>query len=124
MRPLRADEIELRIGTVGAKGVTVLCYKNARVDRQILDEEFGQMNWVCDYKELKGNMYCGIGVWDADKGMFVYKWDCGTESNTEAEKGLASDSFKRAAFAFGIGRELYTAPNIFIFASSVSVGLV
>lgn len=114
MRALRADEIELRVGTVGKKGVTLLCYKNARVDRQILDEEYGQMNWVCDYKELKGNMYCGIGVWDADKGMFVYKWDCGTESNTEKEKGEASDAFKRAGFRWGIGIELYTSPFIFL----------
>lgn len=112
MRPLRADEIELRIGTVGKTGVTVLCYKNARVDRQILDEEFGQMNWVCDYKELKGNMYCGIGVWDDDKQTWVYKWDCGTESNTEKEKGEASDAFKRAGFRWGIGIELYTSPRI------------
>ena len=108
MRPLRADEIELRIGTVGKKVVRVLCYKNARVDRQILDEEFGQMNWVCDYKELKGNMYCGIGIWDEDKNTWVYKWDCGTESNTEKEKGEASDAFKRAGFRWGIGIELYT----------------
>lgn len=114
MRSLRADEIELRVGTVGAKGVTVLCYKNARVDRQILDEEYGQMNWVCDYKELKGNMYCGIGVWDEDKKTWVYKWDCGTESNTEKEKGEASDAFKRAGFRWGIGIELYTSPFIFM----------
>lgn len=112
MRPLRADEIELRIGTVGKGGVTVLCYKNARVDRQILDEVFGQMNWVCDYKELKGNMYCGIGVWDEEKRTWVYKWDCGTESNTEKEKGEASDAFKRAGFRWGIGIELYTSPKI------------
>lgn len=114
MRSLRADEIELRVGTVGAKGVTLLCYKNARVDRQILDEEFGQMNWVCDYKELKGNMYCGIGVWDEKKNTWVYKWDCGTESNTEKEKGEASDAFKRAGFRWGIGIELYTSPFIFL----------
>ena len=122
MRYLTADEIELRVGTVGAKGVTVLCYKNARVDRAILDEEFGQMNWVCDYKELKGRMYCGIGVWDENKQTWVYKWDCGTESNTEKEKGEASDAFKRAGFRWGIGIELYNSPFIFLPVATVKDG--
>ena len=114
MRALRADEIDVRIGTVGAKGVTVLLYKNARVDRQILDETFGQFGWQCDYKELKGNMYCGIGVWDGMKEQWIWKWDCGTESNTEKEKGEASDSFKRAGFRWGLGIELYSSPFIFL----------
>ena len=119
MRALKPEEIEVRIGTVGAKGVTLLLYKNARVDRQILDDTYGAMNWECDYKELKGNMYCGIGVYDADKGIFVWKWDCGTESNTEREKGEASDSFKRAGFRWGIGIELYTSPFIFLPVATV-----
>ena len=114
MRALKADEIELRIGTVGKKGVTVLLYKNARVDRQILDETYGQFGWECDYKELKGNMYCGIGVYDEKTGRTVWKWDCGTESNTEKEKGEASDAFKRAGFRWGIGIELYSSPFIFL----------
>lgn len=122
MRALRPDEIEVRVGTVGAKGVTLLLYKNARVDRQILDETFGQMGWVNDYKELKGNMYCGIGVYDSATGRTVWKWDCGTESNTEKEKGEASDAFKRAGFRWGIGIELYTAPFIFLPVATNKVG--
>lgn len=111
MRPLRADEIEVRIGQVYEKGVSMLLYKNARTDMAILDEVYGANMWQCDYKEVKGNLYCGIAVWDSD---WVWKWDCGTESNTEKEKGEASDAFKRAGFRWGIGRELYTAPFIWL----------
>lgn len=116
MRPLRADEIEVRVGQVYEKGVSMLLYKNARTDMQMLDETFGAMNWQKDYKEIKGNLYCGIGVWDEVKGEWVWKWDCGTESNTEKEKGEASDAMKRACFNVGggIGRELYTAPFIWL----------
>jgi hypothetical protein len=119
MRALKADEIEVRVGTVGAKGVTMLLYKNARVDRQILDEEFGQMNWQDRYSEHKGNLFCAIGVYDADKHEWVWKEDCGTESQTEKEKGEASDSFKRAGFRWGIGIELYSSPFIFLPCATV-----
>ena len=111
-RELRVDEIEARPSQVTEKGCGVLLYKNARCDMNILDECVGAMNWQRDHKELKGNMYAGIGIWDKDASRWVWKWDCGTESNTEAEKGEASDSFKRAGFNWGIGRELYTAPFI------------
>lgn len=125
MRTLRADEIEVRVGQVGFnkntnKGyATLLLYKTSRTDMQILDEVFGAMNWQKDYKEIKGNLYCGVGVWDDQKNEWIWKWDCGTESNTEKEKGEASDAFKRACVNVsdckggGIGRELYTAPTIF-----------
>ena len=114
MRSLKADEIEVRIGTVGQKGVTMLLYKNARVDRQMLDETFGQTNWQCRYSEHKGNLFCSIGVYDPDKKEWVWKEDCGTESQTEKEKGEASDAFKRAGFRWGIGIELYSSPFIFL----------
>lgn len=122
MRALRADEIEVRIGTVGEKGCTMLLYKNARVDMQILDEEFGPMNWQRDHKEIKGNLYCGVGIWDEDKKTWVWKWDCGVESNTEREKGEASDSFKRACTNHGIGRELYTSPRIKLEVATDKIG--
>ena len=112
MRALRANEVEVRIGTVGKNGVTMLLYKNARVDRAMLDEEFGAMNWQCRYSEHKGNLFCSIGVYDPNKGEWVWKEDCGTESYTEKEKGEASDAFKRAGFRWGIGIELYNSPNI------------
>lgn len=119
MRTLKAEEIEIRVGTVGQRKsgggyATLLLYKDARTDMQILDEVYGANNWQKDYKEIKGNLYCGIGVWDDDKKQWIWKWDCGTESNVEKAKGEASDAMKRACFNVGggIGRELYTAPRI------------
>ena len=112
MRKLKEDEIELRVGTCTNKGFSLLLYKTARVDRQILDEEYGIMNWQCDYKVINDNLYCGIGVYDKEKDDWIWKWDCGTESYTEKEKGEASDSFKRAGFKWGIGTALYTSPFI------------
>ncbi len=113
-RALYADEIECRVGTISAKGFSLLLYKNARVDMQILDETVGVVNWQRDHKELKGNIYCGVAIWNEEKKQWITKWDCGAESNTEKEKGEASDSFKRACVNWGIGRELYTAPFIYI----------
>lgn len=115
IRTLTASEIECRVGTVvqSNHSVTILLYKDARCDMAILDEVVGPMNWQRDHKELKGVIYCGVGLRDKD-GNLVWKWDAGTESNTEPQKGEASDSFKRACVNWGIGRELYTAPTIFI----------
>lgn len=114
MRKLRADEIECRVAQVSAKGCSLLLYKTARVDRAILDETFGN-RWQNDFKVIDGKMYGGIGIYDTELKEWLWRWDCGVESNTEQEKGQASDCFKRAGFKWGIGVELYTAP--FIWAS-------
>lgn len=111
-RKLKADEIDVRVGTVGARGVSLLLYQDARCAMTVLDETVGAENWQRDHKEVKGNLFCGIGIKCGDE--WVWKWDCGTESYTEKEKGEASDSMKRAAVNWGIGRELYTAPFVFI----------
>lgn len=113
-RDLTADEIECRIAQIKANGLTLLLYKDARCDMKILDETVGAENWERDHKELKGNIYCGISIYDENKKIWITKWDCGAESYTEKEKGEASDSFKRAGFNWGIGRELYTSPFIWI----------
>jgi len=115
-RLLNAGEIEVRIGTINEKGATLLLYKDARVDQSVLDETYGAENWQRDHKELKGNIYAGVSIWDDTKSQWVTKWDAGSESNTEAVKGEASDSFKRACVNWGIGRELYSAPFIWIAA--------
>lgn len=112
-RTLKADEIEVRVQSCTAKGAILLLYKTARTDSSILDETVGPLNWQNEYKEIKGNMYCGISIYDSEKNQWITKWNCGTESNQEAEKGEASDAFKRAGFAWGIGTELYS--KIFIF---------
>lgn len=113
IRRLKADEIECRVAQVTAKGCSLLLYKTARVDRAILDETFGQY-WQNDFKVIDGKMYGGIGIYNSDIKEWLWRWDCGTESNTEAEKGQASDCFKRAGFKWGIGVELYSAPFIWL----------
>ena len=114
MRPLQANEIECRVGHNTAKGASLLLYKDARVDMRMLDEIYGPTNWERYHEVVNGNLFCTVRVWDSEKGCWVSKQDVGTESNTEKEKGEASDSFKRACFNWGIGRELYTAPFIWV----------
>lgn len=111
---LKAKDIECRIQQITNKGAVLLLYKTARVDMRILDEVYGPMNWQRHHEVINGNLFCAISVWDENKSQWVSKQDVGTESNAEAEKGQASDAFKRAGFAWGIGRELYDAPFIFI----------
>lgn len=114
IRTLTADEIEVRIGTKArsGSGASLLLYKNSRVDMAILDELVGPMNWQRDHKELKGVIYCGVAI--KNESEWIWKWDAGVESNTEPQKGEASDSFKRACVNWGIGRELYTSPFIWV----------
>ena len=111
-RTLNANEIECRVATVKSTGIALLLYKDARCDMNILDEEIGQMNWQRSHSRENAN--CTVSIWDEEKKQWISKEDTGTESYTEKEKGLASDSFKRACFNWGIGRELYTAPPIHI----------
>lgn len=113
-RLLRADEIDARVGTVKSNGVSVLLYKDARCDMNILDETVGCMNWQRSHS--RDNANCTVSIWSEQRQIWVSKEDTGTESNTEKEKGLASDSFKRACTNWGIGRELYTAPFIWFSA--------
>ena len=111
-RDLKANEIDCRISQINEKGLSLLLYKDARVDMDILDETVGAKNW--QRKHTRDNANCIIEIWDEAKKEWISKEDTGTESFTEKEKGLASDSFKRAGFNWGIGRELYTAPFIYI----------
>lgn len=120
-RLLNADEIECRVGTVNEKGLSLLLYKDARVDFKILDETFGPYGWQRTHQEINGNLYCTISIWDEEKGQWISKQDVGTKSDYEQEKGQASDSFKRAAVCTGIGRELYTAPFIWVSAGQVEI---
>ena len=112
---LTAKDVELRVGMIKAgAGCSLLVYKDARVDMRILDEVFGSLNWERKHDTIDGQLFCTVRVWDAEKGQWISKQDVGTESKTEAEKGRASDSFKRACFNLGIGRELYDAPFIWV----------
>lgn len=111
-RLLRANEIECRIAMVKSWGISILLYKDARCDQNILDETVGALNWQRHHS--RDNANCTVSIWAPEKKQWVEKEDTGTESYSEREKGLASDSFKRACFNWGIGRELYTAPAMFV----------
>lgn len=111
---LTKEDIECRIQSVNDKGAVLLLYKTARADMRILDEVFGAMNWQRHHEVVNGNLFCTISIYDPDKGQWVSKQDCGVPSNTQGEKGEASDAFKRAGFSWGIGRELYDSPFIWI----------
>lgn len=122
-RVLRADEIDCRISQIKEyegkpTGLSLLLYKDARCDQNILDETVSPMNWKREH--TRDNRNCIVSIWDENKQQWISKEDTGTESNTEKEKGLASDSFKRACFNWGIGRELYTAPFVWIPAEKCS----
>lgn len=117
IRLLQKEDVEVRVAqtTTTSGGVVkanLLIYKNARVDMKILDELYTPMGWKRTHRLIGDRLYCLVEVWDKEKKEWVGKEDVGTESNTEAEKGQASDSFKRACFNWGIGRELYTAPKV------------
>lgn len=124
-RNIRADEIDCRIAMIREKGLSLLLYKDARVDQNILDETVGAEQWQRHHELIGDRLYCNVGIWVDRRGdgygEWVWKQDVGTESNTEKEKGQASDSFKRACFNWGIGRELYTAPFIWIPASKCKI---
>jgi len=123
MRKLKANEIDVKVKQVGNGWALLLLYKTARVDMQMLDEEYGPLGWQSDYKTLNGVLYCGIGILDVNTKEWVWKWDCGIESRDndgQEKKGEASDAFKRAGFKIGIGRELYTSPVIFANVETVA----
>ena len=118
-RTLNANEIECRPALIKENGLSLLLYKDARVDQNILDETVGEMNWMRHHS--RDNANCIVSIWDEGKKQWIEKEDTGKESFTEAEKGLASDSFKRACFNWGIGRELYSAPFIWIPSDKVTI---
>ena len=121
VRLLRADEIECRVSIINERGLALLLFKDARVEQKILDETFTPFGWRRTHQSIEGNLYCTVEVWDKEKSQWIAKQDVGTTSYSEKEKGQASDSFKRACFNWGIGRELYTAPFIWITAEAVKI---
>ena len=121
IRLLKASEIECRAATVKQNGISILLYKDARVDQRILDETFGPFGWKRSHQSIDGNLYCTVEILDKNTGEWVSKQDVGTTGYTEKEKSQASDSFKRACFNWGIGRELYSAPFIWIPAGKANI---
>jgi hypothetical protein len=111
--PLSIEEIDFRVQSVNKGGyATILAYKDARVDMKRLDDVYGVEGWQKKYDLIDNHLFCSVGIWSDKLNQWIWKQDVGTESNTEKEKGEASDAFKRACFNFGIGRELYEYPLI------------
>ena len=114
-RPLDISDVDFRVQSINNGGyATILAYKDARVDMNRLDEVVGPNKWRKEYSVINNQLFCGVSIYDNETSQWVTKWDVGTESFTEAEKGQASDAFKRACFNWGIGRELYDYPMISI----------
>ena len=111
---LQANEISCRVQQISEKGLSLLLYVTSRDGQKRLDEKFGELGWQDRYEVIDGDLYCIISVWDSEKKMWISKEDVGTASYTAKEKGRASNAFKRACVKHGIGRELYTAPYIWI----------
>lgn len=114
IRNLNPEEIDCRVGAIMEQGISLLLYKDARVDQTILDEVFGIYGWQRRHNIIGNELYCILSIWDDEKQQWVEKEDVGIESDYQKAKGAASDSFKRACFNVGIGRELYSAPFIYI----------
>ncbi len=121
IRLLRANEIEVRVSSINEKGVSLLLYVDARADMKILDEVFGVEGWQRRHMMVGDNLYCSILIWDEKKMSWIEKMDVGTAGFTEKEKSLSSDSFKRCCTVVGVGRELYTAPFIWVSADKVDL---
>lgn len=112
---LTADDIECRVGNVkDGKGFSLLLYKTARTDAKYLDQVVGAFNWQDKYYLLNDTLYCSIGIYCEERNEWVWKDDCGSETQVEKEKGQSSDAYKRAGFRWGIGRELYNSPFIWV----------
>lgn len=118
-RTLKADEIECRVAQVTEKGTSLLLYKDARADMKMLDE--AKAKWQRKHELINGKLFCTVSIWDAELEQWIERQDVGVESQSEATKGEASDSFKRACFNWGIGRELYTAPFIWVSADKMNI---
>jgi hypothetical protein len=111
--PLAINEIDFRVQSINKGGyATILAYKDARVDMNRLDAVYGVFGWQKKYELIDVNLFCSVGIYNETAREWIWKMDVGTESNTEKEKGQASDAFKRACFNLGIGRELYDYPLI------------
>lgn len=120
-RRLKSNEIEARIARTNNGGVSLLLYIDARAVMRLLDETVGAYNWTDEYREMHGSVFCKISIRDPETGEWISKEDVGSESNVEKEKGQVSDAFKRASVKWGIGRELYTAPDIFVPAQNCNM---
>ena len=118
--PFKDSDISWRVGSTNkkkcadgkaTKGIP-LAYIDARDVMKRLDDVVGMANWMDDYKEVKGRIICTLSIKTSDG--WVSKCDGAGDTETEGEKGGISDAFKRAAVKYGIGRYLYSMPNVWV----------
>ena len=120
---MKPHEIQVMAKQVTQYGKALcLLYKDARYDMSALDAMFGPKNWQKTYRLVGDSLFCTVSVWDSEKNCWVAREDVGTETQVAEEKGQASDAFKRACYNWGIGRELYTAPDIWIPLDKEEIG--
>ena len=100
-----------KVQTAKHWGCECVSYIDARQVMDLLDEVVGPQNWQDHYREVAGKVYCDLSI-RVGEHDFITKSDCGTASNFEADKGQASDAFKRAAVKWGIGRFLYQISTV------------
>ena len=111
---MRPQDIEIRPATVKDGKATLLLYQDARNTMDALDRNFGEFGWQMTYKDVGGQIYGCLSIFDIERGVWITKEDTGDESNISAQKGQSSDILKRCAVRFGYGRELYSAPRIIV----------
>lgn len=126
-RLFEAHEIQVRLGQKNSNKdkIALLLFQDARAAMNRLDEEFGEFGWQREHREVNGAAYCGVSLWSNEHNCWVTKWDAGEASNpqTAPKKSEASDSFKRACVNWGIGRELYTAPHMYVSIDTNTFGM-
>lgn len=106
--PFPHDAVSWRVGSTTqdkSKGMA-LAYIDARDVQERLDLVMGPENWQRHHPHVGGTTTCELGLWIEGRG-WVVKTDGAGDTDVEAEKGSLSDSFKRAAVNWGIGRYLY-----------------
>lgn len=113
---LKEEDIEIRIGQMSKDGskASLLLYQDARCGMKYLDQVVGPMNWQKKFYEVRGLVICSLGIYDEETKSWTWKDDTGTSGTIEEEKSIISDSFKRCCVCFGLARELYTAPTIWV----------
>ena len=111
IRTLKADEIECRPQSVKNNKATLLLYIDSRAATNLLDETYGMENWTIEYKDVAGQIYGRLSIYDTETNRWIYREDTGSPANIEKEKSLASDVLKRTIVRFGV-TELYTTPRI------------
>ena len=110
-RTLRANEIEVRPSHIKNGKANLLLYIDSRAAVSLLNDTVGNLNWQSKFYEVNEQLIGEIGIYDDEKGSWIWKGDTGSASDIEASKGLISDIYKRVLSRWGVD-ELYTSPRI------------